>query len=191
MSFMTSDEVGKIGFKHVGCDVRISRFAVFHNPGKVSIGDHSRIDDFCVVSAGEGGIVIGSHVHVAIYCSLMGRATIQLDDFCNLSSRVAIYSTSDDYSGNSLTNPTVPDIYKTLSIAPVRLGRHVIVGCGTVILPGAVLNEGVAVGSLSLVTHSLPEFTICAGVPAKPLKSRSRQVLDLEQQYLDSLRNGQ
>ena len=103
-----------------------------------------------------------------------------LGDFCNLSSRVSIYSSSDDYSGQTLTNPTVPDEFKNVTHAPVRLGRHVIVGSGSVILPGVSIGQGVAIGALSLVKQDCDEFGIYAGNPARRIKERSRALLELE-----------
>jgi galactoside O-acetyltransferase len=64
------------------------------------------------------------------------------------------------------------------------LGRHVIVGSGTVILPGSRLEEGVAVGALSLVTKDCLAFGVYAGNPAKRIKERKRDLLVLEQRFL-------
>jgi acetyltransferase-like isoleucine patch superfamily enzyme len=183
MTFLSEQELAKIGFAAVGAGVLVSDKASIYNPAKICLGDHVRIDDFCVLSAGEGGIVVGMHVHIAVYSSLMGAANISLSDFSNLSSRVSIYSSNDDYNGLSLTNPTIPDSYKRVSHRPVFLGKHVIVGSGSVILPGVTLEEGVAVGALSLVTKNCSAFGIYAGNPAKRIKERSRVILDVENQF--------
>jgi galactoside O-acetyltransferase len=121
---------------------------------------------------------------VAVYTSLIGAGRIELGDYCNLSSRVAIYSSSDDYSGRTMTNPTVPDEYKDVQHADVRLGRHVVVGCGSVILPGVELEDGVAVGALSLVRERCAAFGIYAGQPARRVRERKRDLLELERQLM-------
>ena len=108
-----------------------------------------------------------------------------MGDFSGLSQGVRIYSGTDDYSGQALTNPTVPHQYLNVHIAPVRLGRHVIIGSGSVILPGVTIGEGSAVGALSLVTKSLDDWGIYSGVPVKRLKSRSRKLLELENDLLN------
>lgn len=183
MAFLSEQELLKIGFASVGTGVLVSDKASIYNPANIRLGDHVRIDDFCVLSAGEGGIVVGMHVHIAIYSSLIGGATITLSDFSNLSSRVSIYSSNDDYSGRSLTNPTIDDTYKKVSHRPVFLDKHVIVGSGSVILPGVTLEEGVAVGALSLVSKNCLAFGVYAGNPAKRIKERSRALLDVEAQF--------
>lgn len=183
MAFLSEQELEEVGFAAVGTGVLVSDKASIYNPAKIRLGDHVRIDDFCVLSAGEGGIVVGMHAHIAVYTSLIGAGAITLSDFCNLSSRVSIYSSNDDYSGHSLTNPTIPDTYKKVSHRPVFLGKHVIVGSGSVILPGVTLEEGVAVGALSLVTKTCSAFGVYAGNPAKRIKERSQALLDVETQF--------
>lgn len=181
---LSRPEIEAIGFAEVGDDVRISEFARFHGAHRIRLGNHVRIDDFCVLSAGAGGIRVGSYVHIAVYSALIGQGAIALADFCNLSSRVAVYSSSDDFSGETLTNPTIPDAFKNVTHLPVTLGKHVIVGCGAVILPGVTLEEGVAIGALSLVKEDCRAYGIYAGNPARRIKERSRALQELEARLL-------
>jgi len=186
--FLSTEEIQKIGFKSVGANVLISDKAAIYGASRISIGNNVRIDDFCVLSAGEGGITLGNNVHIAVYCSLIGSGEIIMEDFSGTSSKVAIYSSNDDYSGAFLTNPTVPSSYTNVTSGKVHLKKHTIVGAGSVILPNVTLEEGVAIGSLSLVNRSISEYTIAAGNPAKPLKDRKRNLKQLEWKYLDSLK---
>lgn len=180
MSFYTKEELQTLGLSNFGEDVRISRKASIYNPGMISIGNHVRIDDFCVLSAGKAGIDIGHYVHIAVFCSLIGSGNIKLNDFSGLSSRVSIYSSNEDYSGKHLTNPTVPDKYTGVIHADVYLGKHVIIGAGSVVLPGVRLEDGVAVGSLSLVSKDCRGFGIYSGVPLRRIGERKRDLLLLE-----------
>lgn len=184
MAFLQRDELERLGFKSIGKNVFISNLASFHNAAGITLGSNVRIDDFCVLSAGEGGIEIGSYVHLAVGVTLIGKGAIRLEDFCNLSSRVAVYSSSDDYSGATMTNPMVPEEFKAVTHASVRIGRHVIIGSGSVILPGIILEEGVAIGALSVVNKDCQSFGIYAGSPAHWVKERKRDLLDLEHEFL-------
>jgi galactoside O-acetyltransferase len=177
----------KMGFLSIGQNVNISNRASFYNTANISLGDNVRIDDFCVLSAGAGGIFLGDYVHIAVYSSLMGAGKISLFDFSGLSSRVSIYSSSDDYSGTMLTNPTVPSRFTGVTHADVTLEKHVIVGTGSVILPGVTLREGVAVGALSLVNNDCEAFGIYAGIPAKRIGNRSRKLLEVEKEMQQAI----
>lgn len=184
MSFYSVQELKDLGLAQFGENVRISKKASLYNPGSISIGSNVRIDDFCVLSAGEGGIEVGNYIHIAVYSSLIGAGKITLGDFSNLSSRVSVYSSNDDYSGEHMTNPMVPTRLTGIKHADVAIGKHVIVGSGTIVLPGGMLEEGVAVGALSLVKSRCQTFGIYAGVPARRIGERQRRLLDLEQQLL-------
>ncbi|QCQ20826.1 acyltransferase [Desulfoglaeba alkanexedens] len=187
MGMLPRDVIESMGFACVGNNIQISDRATFYGINRIKLASNVRIDDFCVLSAGAGGIEIGNYVHIAVYTSLIGTGKISLGDFCNLSSRVSIYSSNDDYSGATLTNPTVPDKYKKVTHAKVFLGRHVIVGSGSVILPGVRLEDGVAVGALSLVTKDCKPFGIYAGNPAKRIKERRQDFLELEKLLMEDV----
>jgi len=180
-TFYSEEELKNLGLKGYGKNVLISRNAILYNPEKLEVGNNVRIDDFTTIS---GNVTIGDYVHIAQFCGLYGgEAGITMKDFSGLSSRVVIYATSNDYSGNSLTNPTVPEKYKTTDKnLPVVLNKHVIVGCVSVILPGVEIGEGSSVGAMTLCAKSLEPWGIYAGTPAKRIKDRSMKLLELEEQ---------
>jgi acetyltransferase-like isoleucine patch superfamily enzyme len=115
VSFYSSAELAGLGLKRCGRDVFISRHCRLYGPEGIEIGDRVRIDDFCILS---GRITIGSDVHVAAYVGLYGAGGIVIGDFGGISARTLVYSVSDDYSGEHLSGPTVPD-----ALAPSRRRR--------------------------------------------------------------------
>lgn len=185
MGFLTEKELRKIGLKHIGNNVKISDKASFHNAKNISIGDNSRIDDFCVLSAGDGGIDIGRNVHISVFCSLIGNGKIFIEDFAACSSRVSLYTSNDDYSGDYMTNPTVDSRFTNVTHGDIYVGKHVIIGAGSIILPGVILEEGCCVGALSLVKDRCKAFYMYAGVPAKVIKKRSNKILKLEKEFME------
>jgi galactoside O-acetyltransferase len=180
MAWLTLEQIKAMGFAAVGQKVLLSDKASYYNCASIRIGNNVRVDDFCVLSAGTGGIVLGDYIHIAVYCLLIGAGRIEMADFSGLSSRVSVYSSNDDYSGSTLTNPTVPKAFSGVVEAGVFLGKHVIIGSGSVIVPGVTLQEGAAVGALSLVTRDCESFSVYSGIPAKKIKPRKRDVLELE-----------
>ncbi len=182
MAFLTEEALSSLGFIRLGVNVKISDKAAIYNPELMEVGDCSRIDDFCVIS---GKVIIGRNVHIAVFCNIGGgELGVTLEDFSGLAYGCHIFTQSDDYSGRTLTNPTVPDKYKRETKSPVLVKRHSIIGTCSVILPGVTLEEGTSIGAMSLVTKSTDPWSVYFGIPAKRLKSRKRELLALEQAYL-------
>lgn len=188
MAFLTEDELRGLNFKRLGKGVKISDKASIYGAHHIEIDDYSRIDDFCILSAGEGGMRIGKHVHLSCFCSLIGRALIEVGDFSAISVRVSVFSSNDDYSGGSMVNPTVPEAFTNVTYGPVVLGKHTVIGTGSVILPNVTLAIGCAVGALTLIKKSFDPFSIIYGSPARVQKKRSENLLQLEQQFLSAQR---
>lgn len=179
--FYGSDDLRQMGFAHVGDHVQVARNCTIVGLDNIVLGDHVRIDAMCSIIA-TGPVAFGGRNHIGAFCHLVGRGGLEFGKYSGLSQRVSIYTASDDYGGRFLTNPTVPAEYTSCTIAPVNLGRHVIIGSGAVVLPGAIIGEGASVGALSLVTKSLDPWHVYSGVPARRLKERSRDLLKLEAQ---------
>lgn len=187
--YYTPEELRELGVREFGENVKISRKASLYMPGKMRFGHDVRVDDFCVL---VGEIHVGNYVHVCTGTGLhASEGSIWLEDFSNISSRVAVYAASDDYSGATMTNSVIPGgVFKTIESSDVRIGRHVIVGTGSTILPGAVLPEGVAVGAMSLVKEPLEPWGMYAGIPCRKIKERRKDLLELEKKFLEERKSG-
>ncbi len=182
--YIESEELRKLGFKTVGNNVRIARNATIVGLNNISLGNNIRIDGNVVIAAHSGSLTLGDYIHIGSGCYLGCAGGISLADFSGLSQGISIYSGTDDYTGESLTNPTVPSKYLNVKLAPVKLEKHVIVGSGSVILPGVTIGQGSSVGALSLVTKSLDEWGVYFGAPVKKIKARKKGLLILEKKLL-------
>jgi len=186
---LSEEEIREIGFASVGKEVRITRHALFFNPSKIYIGHRVRIDAFAIISAGEEGIYIGNNVHIAAGAILNGTGgRITMSDFSGVAPYGCLWTASEDYTGGSLTNPTVPPRFRNQDKGPIYLGRHVIIGTSSVILPGVRLGDGAAVGALSLVRRDVGEGEVVFGVPARVVTIRPLDRLEqLAREYLESI----
>ncbi|GAB1414762.1 acyltransferase [Paludibacter sp.] len=181
-SFYTPEELANIGFKDLGTNVKISRNTSIYYPEKISIGSNVRIDDFCILS---GNIHIGSYIHISAYTAIYGRFGVILEDFVTVSGRVLIYSQSDDYSGEFMTNPMVPLEYTNVSGGTVHMKKHSIIGAGSVVLPNVTIEEGGCLGTMSLLKSNLPAWEIYGGIPAKKIKNRSKKLLEITNLWMN------
>lgn len=183
-SFYNNDELKKLGLKRFGNNVLISRKASIYGAENISIGSNVRIDDFCILS---GIVELGNYIHIAAATLLFGGiAGIKMDDFSTISSRSAVYAISDDYSGKYMTNPTIEEKYKNTISESVTIGKHVVIGTNSTILPGVNIESGVAVGACSLITHNCEAWGIYVGTPAMRIKDREKNILNLEKEFLES-----
>jgi dTDP-4-amino-4,6-dideoxy-D-glucose acyltransferase len=180
-SYLSPDEVVRLGLASCGEDVRISRMASIYCPEQVHVGSHVRIDDFVVLTSGpEAEVRLGDHVHIAAHAALFGGGGITVEDYVTVSGRCSVYSVTDDYGGEVMTNPTVPEEFTRVVREHVTLRRHVVVGAASVILPGVEVGEGSTTGAMTLVNRSLEPWGIYVGIPARRLCARSRDLLSLE-----------
>ena len=172
VAYYTRDVLESMGFMSLGRNVKISDKASIYDFDKLEIGNNSRIDDFCVVS---GKIKIGRNVHVAAFCLLAGGTEgIILEDFSGLAYQVQVFTQSDDYSGKTLTNPTVPDKYKSETRQKIVVRKHSIVGAGSIVMLGVILAEGTSVGVSSLIRKSTEEWSIYLGILIQQNKKISK-----------------
>jgi galactoside O-acetyltransferase len=180
MSFLTQKQLDDLGFKSLGKNILISDKCSIYNAKNISIGDNTRIDDFSVLSAGDGGIEIGRYVHIACYSAIIGKGKVTMSDYSGLSSRVSVYSSSDKYNGEYMTNPCLPNTVTNTIHKDVYIGKHVVIGSGSVVLPGVTLCDGSAVGAMSLVNKSEEESYVIAGIPAIRIQKRLDNIFELE-----------
>ena len=115
--------------------------------GFVEMGDHSHVDQFCVLY-GQGGLSIGRD--------------------CAIASGVLIYSQTNADSKQDVT----PVSQQPTAYAPVSIGDGCWLGAGVRIISGVTLGDGCHVGTGAVVISDLPPFSVAVGVPAKVIKQR-------------------
>ena len=170
----------RLPFRSCGKDVTVYSMARVIDPERISIGDAVTIDDFVFLSAGRS-TSIGSFVHLAAFSSYAGGGELSIDDFAGISMGTRVFTGTDDFMGAGLTGPKIPIEFRAVERSFVRIGKYVIIGANSVILPSVRIGEGVAIGANSLVTADCEPWTLYAGTPARPIKKRPKQTM-LEQE---------
>ncbi|MDU9029258.1 acyltransferase [Pseudomonas mediterranea] len=182
MAYLSKSELEALGFKRLGRSVKVSSKACIYNAEDIEIDDYSRIDDFCIIS---GNVKIGKYNHITPMCLVAGGSPgIEMEDFCTLAYGVKVFAQSDDYTGETLTNSLIPKHFKNEKFASVKLKKHVIVGANSTIFPGVTVEEGCSIGAMTLVTKNTESWGIYFGVPARRIRDRRKDLLQLEQEFL-------
>lgn len=187
--YYSDDEIKLLGFKFIGKNNKISNKSCFYNTKNIYIGNNCRIDDNCIISASSKGIYIGNFVHLSNNVTLSGNAFIKLDDYSGLSSKVSVFGSTDDYSGKFMTNPCVGSFNSNLinvKSEDIIIGKHVIIGCNSVILPGCSIADGVSIGALSLVNRKIFKEGIYQGNPINFIQKKDNNYKLLEEKYFNN-----
>lgn len=133
---------------HIGRGTRIGRNVFFETYDKAAIviGRGVTINDGVLIAA-HSGVDIADMVMVGEYTSIRDA---------NHGMRKGEYVR-----------------WQAHECAPVRIGRDVWIGRGVIVAKGVALEDGAVVGANSMVNKDVPENTIVAGAPAKPVGKRS------------------
>lgn len=172
--YLTEQQLEQIGFKSIGENVKISEKASIYNPQNISLGSNIRIDDWTILSAGDGGIEIGDYVHIAAYSSLIGQGKITMEDYTGISQRVSLISSTDDFSGQYFVGPTIQTDKRNVFSAPITIKKYSVIGIGSTVLPGVTIGENCGIAAMSMVNHNIEEDSLYAGVPAKFIGERKK-----------------
>jgi galactoside O-acetyltransferase len=182
--FLESGELKDIGFSDVGDNIQISRKCSFY---RISghIGNNVRIDDFCIF---KGHIELGSYIHIAAYCSVSGaHAKAVIQDFSTLSNRVSIFTGSDNYAADTLNNSLIPEELTSIKKGPVIIGKGVLIGAHSVILPDVNIGDAASIGAMTVVAKSIPAGGIVRSSPTIVDGKRKRNVETIRSMMRDFL----
>jgi acetyltransferase-like isoleucine patch superfamily enzyme len=139
-----------------------------HGTATVIIESNVRIDrGVRILAANNAVIKIGSGTRIGLYTVLNGGDSITLGNKVLISGFVYLQTSMHGFANKE---QSVQD--QGYDHAPVVLDNDVWLGTHVVIMPGCTLGKGVVVGSNAVVTKSVSEYNVVAGIPAKSIKER-------------------
>ena len=103
---------------------------------------------------------IGSRVFINSNCLAMSRGGITIGDDVQIAANVQLLSNNHD-----------PYDRMVLTCKPIVIGRGAWIGAGASILPGVTIGKYAIVGAASVVTHSVGDYEVVVGSPAKVIKT--------------------
>lgn len=118
---------------------------------------------------GRKKLIIGFGTIIGDDSMLDARAGITIGENVNFSSGVQIWTLQHDYRDPEFR--CVPDHY-----GPVTIGNRVWIGPRVTILPNVSIGEGAVVGAGSVVTKDVPPYFVVAGIPARKIGERPRNL---------------
>lgn len=161
---------GGFGPKSVICFPWVALFGERH----IRIGEGSVVGPYSSLSAGLGPdevlerdavIRIGDRCVIGRGSSVVAHASVEIGDDVWTGPDVYVTDANHGYEDTSL-----PIGEQFAAAEPVRIGDGAWLGAGTLVLPGASIGRHVVVGGGSVVTGELPDYTVAVGNPARVVR---------------------
>ncbi len=130
----------------VGTGTGIQLGVRFLNGHKVSLGNRNVINFGCLFDGRKYTIVTGNNVSIGPEATILTL-------------------------GHDPQSPTFAD-----RGGDVNIGNRVWIGYRALIMPGVTLGEGAVVAAGAVVTKNVEPFTIVAGIPARPIGIRNKDL---------------
>lgn len=124
---------------------------------KLGFGENCSIYDSAVVF---GKVKVGNHVWIGPNTIIDGSGGLQIGNYCNIGACSQIYT--HDSSKQLLTSFALP-----IERKPVSIGNNVHIAPSVIITKGVSIGNFCIIGACSLVTRSVPDYSIVMGQPAK------------------------
>ena len=130
---------------------------------RIVIGEKSVIESYSTLNNMVGDIIIGHHSRIGLCNTIIGPVSI--GNNTNLAQNITV----------SGLNHNFQDIEKTIaeqgvSTSPILIGDDVWIGANSVILAGVEIGTHSIVAAGTIVTRSVPSYSICAGNPGRIIK---------------------
>lgn len=118
---------------------------------------------------GSHRVAIKDGMHVGEGVSVMGNVNfgsepylITLEDYVRIFHGVTIVS----HDGGTWVFLDYPEYSDVLKFGKIHVGKRAFIGCNSTILPGVTIGNRCVIGAGNVVTQSIPDGHVVAGVPA-------------------------
>jgi acetyltransferase-like isoleucine patch superfamily enzyme len=142
------------------------RLPVVHGGGECRVGRLALRGDVAPVELGAvagGRLEIGDRAFVNQGASIVASLAITIGEDARIGDFAAVYD-SDHHPVEEGAE---------VRRAPVVLGRNVWLGRGAIVLPGVTIGDHAVVAAGAVVASDVPDRTLVAGNPARPLRTLS------------------
>jgi acetyltransferase-like isoleucine patch superfamily enzyme len=156
----------------LGDNVVIDDYAVLDAKGtdnnRILIGDNVMIGRSSVISCKNGNIAIGDNSNIAMNCFIQSAKEVNIGKNVLFAAYCYVIG-----GGDHKTDRTdIPIIAQGQTVQGIRIEDNCWIGASVNVLDGVTIGRDSIIGTGSVVTKSVPEFSVAVGVPAKILKNR-------------------
>lgn len=165
---------GGVKFSNHPKNINIGKGVIVRNHQHVYIGEGCSIGQYaaiCPLHKHMGkdypsNIEIGNNVSIGAYDRIASAYSVKIEDDVLFAAFVHITDHSHGYEDINLPISKQDIVHK----GPIVIGRGSWLGFGCHVLSGVSIGEHCVVAANSVVTKSVPPFSVVAGVPARIIK---------------------
>ena len=136
----------KLSRMKLGRKCQIDMGCYVMSPNNISIGAYSHINQGCILDGRLGGVKIGMNV--------------------SISHRVALMTGSHDINSHDFSAKG----------GAIEIGDYCFIGVNATVLHSVKIGKGSVVCAGAVVTKDVPEYSVVAGVPAKAIGTRTKDL---------------
>lgn len=122
--------------------------------GNIVLGNNTSVNDFTVIRGG-GNVTIGNNVRIGPHCTIAG-----ID--------------------HKFDRVNVPIGEQGVILHEIVIEDDVWIGANCCIIAPVTIKKGSVIGAGSVVTKSIPEYSIAVGNPARVIKNRMQDLINSE-----------
>jgi len=136
--------------------------------GRLTIEDDVRTGtEVWLVCANEAELAVRARTALGPYTILNGGHGLSIGRDCVFAAFVYINSSEHRFARDQLIRE------QGFDGKPVSIGDDVWIGGHVTVLPGLTIGTGAVIGANAVVTRTVPDYSIAAGVPARVLRERA------------------
>jgi len=155
-------------FRRVGQDVVFEPGVLVFHPENIEIEDNVYIGHYSILKGYyTNKMTIGSGTWIGQQCFFHSAGGLTIGCNVGIGPGAKILTSS-----HAFDDPGIPILHSRIEFAPVVIGDDCDIGVGAIILPGVTIGRGVQVGAGAVVTESVGDYQVVAGVPAVVLRKR-------------------
>ena len=127
---------------------------------RFELGKKSVVESFSCINNAVGDVIIGDNTRIGLHNTIIGP--VRIGCHVNLAQGVVVSALNHNYD-----DPHLRIDEQGVETAPIIIDDDVWVGANVTITAGVSIGSHSVIGAGSVVTHSIPAYSVAVGSPAK------------------------
>ena len=138
--------------------------------GRIILGKNVKIRPYVQLLTYGGEIVIGENVLINQFTILYGHGGLHIGNDVQIASHSVLIPVNHKYDD---INKPIKD--QGVTKLGIQINDDVWIGSNVSILDGVTIERGCVIGAGSVVTRSVPEYSVVVGNPGRVIKNRQNE----------------